>query len=263
MPAPHNPLKAALKAGQPQFGCWLGLANTYAAEIAATAGYDWLLVDAEHAPNDLRSVLEQVRVVAASPSHPVARLPIGEAWMIKQFLDAGVQSLLVPMVESGQQASDLVRAVRYPPVGVRGVGSSMARASRFSAIPDYLTTADDQICLLVQVENRLGMDALDDILATDVDGVFIGPADLAADMGHLGNADHPDVVQAIRDALRRIVSAGKAAGILTLDPEMQQNSLELGATFLATDIDVLVFAKAIRGAAKSGRALVEGISREK
>lgn len=257
MPAPHNAFKAALADGHPQIGCWVGMANAYAAEIAATAGFDWLLVDGEHAPNDLNSVLEQVRVIEGSGSHPVARLPIGETWMIKQYLDAGVQSLLVPMVESGDQAAELVRAVRYPPHGVRGVGSALARASRFAAIPDYLTTADEQICLLVQVENRAGLAALDGILATDVDGVFIGPSDLAADMGHIGQAGHADVVEAVLDAIRRIVAAGKAAGILTLDPAMQRKCLDLGATFVATDIDVTLFAKSMRASAKAGRDLLQ------
>ncbi|MBO9451343.1 HpcH/HpaI aldolase/citrate lyase family protein [Tropicibacter sp. R16_0] len=257
MPAPHNAFKAALADGHPQIGCWVGMANAYAAEIAATAGFDWLLVDGEHAPNDLNSILEQVRVIEGSGSHPVARLPIGETWMIKQYLDAGVQSLLVPMVESGDQAAELVRAVRYPPHGVRGVGSALARASRFAAIPDYLTTADQEICLLVQVENRAGLAALDDILATDVDGVFIGPSDLAADMGHIGQAGHPDVVEAVLDSIRRIVAAGKAAGILTLDPAMQRKCLDLGATFVATDIDVTLFAKSMRASAKAGRDLLQ------
>jgi len=256
MPAPQNAFKAALKAGSPQIGCWVGLANAYTAEIAATAPFDWLLIDGEHAPNDLRSILEQVRVIEGSGSHPVARLPIGETWMIKQYLDAGVQSILVPMVESGDQARELVRAVQYPPKGVRGVGSALARASRFAAIPDYLKTADEQICLLVQVENRAGLAALDDILATDVDGVFVGPSDLAADMGHIGNAGHPEVVEAVQDAIGRIAAAGKAAGILTLDPQMQQKCLELGATFVATNIDVTLFAKAMRQAAEDGQSML-------
>lgn len=256
MPAPKNTFKAALKAGHPQIGCWVGMANAYAAEIAATAQFDWLLVDGEHAPNDLRSILEQVQVIEGSGSTPVARLPIGETWMIKQYLDAGVQNLLVPMVESGDQAHELVRAVQYPPHGVRGVGSALARASRFAAIPDYLKTADEQICLLVQVENQKGLAALDDILATDVDGVFIGPSDLAADMGHIGNAGHPDVVEAVLDALTRIVAAGKAAGILTLDPAMQRKCLDLGANFVATNIDVTLFATAMRNAAKAGLSLL-------
>lgn len=255
MPAPENPFKAALKTGPAQMGCWVGMADAYAAEIAASAGFDWLLVDGEHAPNDLRSILEQVRVIEASNSHPVARLPIGETWLIKQYLDAGVQSLLVPMVETAEQAQELVRAVRYPPVGARGVGAALARASGFSGIPDYLTTADAQICLLVQVENRAGMAALDGILETDVDGVFIGPADLAADMGYLGHADHPEVLAAIRDAISRITAAGKAAGILTLDPALQRECLEMGARFVATGIDVTLFAKAMRQAAEQARNL--------
>ena len=161
------------------------------------------------------------------------------------------------MVESGKQAAELVRAVRYPPHGVRGVGSALARASRFAAIPDYLTTADDEICLLVQVESRAGLAALDDILATDVDGVFVGPSDLAADMGHIGQAGHPEVKAAVLDAISRIVAVGKSAGILTLDPDMQRECLALGATFVATDIDVTLFAKAMRARAGEGKALLD------
>ncbi|WP_166418768.1 4-hydroxy-2-oxoheptanedioate aldolase [Cochlodiniinecator piscidefendens] len=255
MPAPVNTFKQALKDGTPQIGCWIGLADSYAAEISATAGFDWLLIDGEHAPNDLRSMLSQLQIVEASASHPVVRLPIGETWMIKQVLDAGAQTLLIPMVESKAQAQDLIRAVQYPPHGTRGVGSALARASKFSAIPDYLTSADAQICLLLQVENRAGLAALDDILALDdVDGVFIGPADLAADLGHLGNANHPDVIDAVKDALTRIVASGKAAGILTLDETMQDLCLEIGVTFLATGIDVTLFANGMRALAKNGKA---------
>ena len=257
MPAPHNPFKAALKAGHPQMGCWLGLADPYVAQISAGAGFHWLLIDAEHAPNDLRSITAQMQVLAGFDSHAVVRPTIGETWMIKQYLDAGAQTLLIPMVESAEQARELVRAVTYPPHGVRGVGSALARASNFSAIPDYLQTADAEICLLVQVENRAGMAALDDILEVDgVDGVFIGPADLAADMGFIGNAGAPEVETAVLEALKKIVAAGKAAGILTLDPAMQKASLAAGATFVATHIDVLLFANAIRRDAKSALALL-------
>lgn len=256
MPAPHNPFKTALNAGEMQLGCWLGLADPYVAEISAHAGFDWLLLDGEHAPNDLRSLLAQAQVIAASNSHAVVRPVIGETWMIKQLLDAGIQSLLVPMVDSAEQARELVAAVTYPPHGVRGVGSALARASQFSAIPDYLQTAREEICLLVQVENRKGMAALDEILEVDgIDGVFIGPSDLAADMGHIGKAGHPDVKAAVLDALKRIKAAGKAPGILTLDPEMQKECAEIGVTFLATDIDVTLFAKAIRGSAAAAKAL--------
>lgn len=257
MPAPANPFKSALSRGEVLTGCWVGLGDAHVAEITATAGFDWLLIDGEHSPNDLRSITSQVRVIEGSDSHPVVRPPIGEPWIIKQYLDAGVQTLLIPMVESGDQAAELVRAVRYPPNGVRGVGSALARASRFAAIPDYLTTADDQICLLVQVESQAGLAALDDILATDIDGVLVGPSDLAADMGHIGNSAHPDVKAAVLDAVRRIGAAGKAAGVLTLDEEMQKACKDHGASFIATAIDVTLFASAVRSAASRARERFE------
>jgi len=151
------------------------------------------LIDGEHAPNDVRSIIPQLQVIQNSASNAAVRLPIGETWMIKQYLDAGAQTLLVPMVESAAQAEELVRACHYPPNGVRGVGASLARASNFGGIPDYLTTADDQICLLVQVESQAGLDALDEILAVEgIDGIFIGPMDLATSMGHFGNPKHPE-----------------------------------------------------------------------
>ncbi|MHA7776787.1 4-hydroxy-2-oxoheptanedioate aldolase [Roseibium sp. M-1] len=257
MPALQNAFKAALSASQPQMGCWVGLADPYVAEITASAGFDWLLIDCEHAPNDLRSMMAQLKVIETSVSQPVVRLPIGETWMIKQFLDAGAQSLLIPMVESKAQAEQLVRAVTYPPSGMRGVGSALARASRFSAIPDYLTTADKEICLLVQVENRAGLAELDGILSVDgIDGVFIGPADLAADLGHLGDPMHPDVVAAVEDALKRIKASGKAPGILTTNPEFAKRCLELGATFVATSIDVTLYATAIRNAARQAKEML-------
>ena len=251
MPAPHNSFKHALKNNTLQLGCWLGLADAYAAEISAGAGFDWLLVDAEHAPNDLRSIVAQLQVIAARDSHAVVRPPIGETWVIKQLLDAGAQSLLIPMVESVEQARSLVDAVTYPPHGVRGVGSALARASDFAALGDYLTTARDEICLLAQVENQKGMDALDDILAVDgIDGVFIGPSDLAADMGFIGQAGAAEVKDAVVGAITKIVKSGKAAGILTLDQELQEKCRDIGATFIATEIDVTLFARTIRGAAK-------------
>ena len=210
MPAPHNPFKAAIKSGKPQMGCWLGLADPYVAEISAHAGFDWLLIDGEHAPNDLRSIIAQAQVIAASGSHAAVRPVIGETWMIKQLLDGGIQTLLVPMVESADQAREMVAAVTYPPDGVRGVGSALARASQFAAIPDYLTTAQDEICLLLQVENRKGMEALDDILQVEgVDGVFVGPSDLAADMGHIGQAGHPEVKAAVLDAMKAYCCFGQ------------------------------------------------------
>lgn len=244
MPAPHNPFKQALKDGKVQFGCWLGLANAYTAEIMGTAGFDWLLIDGEHSPNDLRSTVAQLQALEASESHAIVRVPIGETYMMKQMLDAGAQTILVPMVDSAEQARQLVRDVTYPPHGDRGVGYSLTRASRFSQIADYGTTADAQVCLLVQVENKKGIAALDDILALDgIDGVFIGPADLAADMGHMGNALHEDVQAVIMDALRRIRAAGKAPGILSTHDPMTEAALEAGAQFVAVGADVLLLTR--------------------
>lgn len=254
MPAPENLLKHRLKVGEVTRGIWLALADPYAAEIAGTAGFDWLLIDGEHAPNDLRSTLAQLQGLAASGTSPVVRLRDSDPARIKQALDIGAQSLLIPMVDSADQARMLVQATRYPPEGFRGVGSSMARASLFSAIPDYLTTANDQICLIVQVESVKGMAALDEILTVEgVDAVFFGPADLAADMGHLGNAAHPDVRAALLDGLRRTRAAGKAAGILATDAAFADESEAAGANFVGVGIDVTILAGALRALAARQR----------
>lgn len=245
MPAPVNTFKKALSEGETVFGCWVGLADTLSTELMGTAGFDWLVIDGEHGPNDLRSILAQLQVLEASDSHPVVRVPVGETYMLKQMLDAGAQTLLVPMVESADQARQLVRDVTYPPHGDRGVGYALSRAARFSQIADYGTTADAQICLLVQVENRKGLAALDDILAIDgIDGVFIGPADLAADMGHMGDSLHPDVQAAIMDALSRIRAAGKAPGILSTHDPMTEAAIAAGAQFVAVGADVLLLSHA-------------------
>lgn len=254
MPAPVNALKRRLLAGETLHGIWLGMADPYAAEMATTAGFDWLLIDGEHAPNDLRSISAQLAVIASSASAPVVRLPVGDAVLIKQALDIGAQTLLIPMVDSAEQAAHLVRATRYPPQGFRGVGSSLARAARFSAIPDYLTTANDQICLMVQVESRAGLAALDDILAVEgVDGVFLGPSDLAADMGHLGNTALPALRDAVTDALGRIRAAGKIAGVLATEPDFIDACKAAGANFVGVGIDVLAFTAALRGLAARWR----------
>ncbi|TAX26642.1 4-hydroxy-2-oxoheptanedioate aldolase [Rhizobium leguminosarum] len=243
MPAPKNTFKAALMEKRSQMGLWLALANPYTAEILGDAGYDWLLIDGEHAPNDIPLMMAQLQALKGSPSHPIIRAPIGEAWLLKQILDIGAQTVLVPMVESGDQAKAMVRAVRYPPHGMRGVGAALARASAFNRIPDYLQTANEEICLLLQIESRAGLAALDDIATTDgVDGVFIGPADLAADMGHLGRPGDVEVQQAVEAALIRIQAHGKAAGILTADQALARRYVELGATFVAIGNDVSLLA---------------------
>ena len=227
------------------------MADPYAAEMAATCGFDWLLIDGEHAPNDLRSTMAQLAVVEPSHSLPVVRLRDDDPARIKQMLDAGAQSLMIPMIETADQALRALRATRYPPEGIRGIGSSLARASRFSAIPDYLKTANDQICLILQVESRAGLSALDDILAIDgIDCVFIGPADLAADMGHLGNAAHPEVRAAVLDALARIAASGKAAGVLSTEDAFIADCVKAGARFVGVGIDVLAYVGAMRTLAR-------------
>jgi 4-hydroxy-2-oxoheptanedioate aldolase len=245
MPAPHNAFKQALKEKRTQIGFWQALANPYTVEISADAGYDWLLLDAEHAPNDIPLLVAQLQAMKGSQSHAIIRPPIGETWIIKQLLDIGAQTLLIPMVESGAQAAELVKATRYPPHGVRGVGAALARASRFNRIPDYLQTANDEICLLLQIESRAGLAALDEIASTEgVDGVFIGPADLAADMGHLGKPGAPEVQAEVERALLKIQSHGKAAGILIGDLALAKRYVDLGATFVAIGNDVTLFANA-------------------
>lgn len=252
MAAPVNVLKQRLQRGEVLYGAWLGMADPYAAEIAGTAGFDWLLLDGEHAPNDMRSLSAQIGVLRAGPSQIVVRLVDDHPAQIKQALDIGAQSLLIPMIESGAQARGVLRATRYAPEGIRGVGSSLARASMFSALPDYLTTANAQICLILQVESRAGLAALDDILAVDgVDGVFIGPSDLAADMGLLGQAGAPAVRAAVLDAIRRIRAAGRTAGVLTTDPDYIAECIAAGANFVGVGIDVLLYAEAMRTLAKS------------
>ncbi len=254
MPTPINQFKAALQAGRPQVGLWLGLGTAQTAELCAGAGFDWLLVDGEHAPFDVPTIAAQLRAIAASSSQAVVRAPIGEAWIIKQLLDIGAQTLLVPMVETAAQAGEIVRATRYPPDGVRGVGAALARASGFNRIGDYLGTANSQICVLVQVESTAALDHIEEIAAVDgVDGVFVGPSDLAADMGHLGKPGVGEVQTAVEDAIVRIVASGKPAGILTSDEALSRGYLELGATFVAVGTDVTLLANATTNLARRFR----------
>lgn len=247
MPAPINSFKAALATGTPQIGLWLALANPVSTDLCANAGFDWLLIDGEHAPNDIRSMLSQAQIIG-NRSHAIVRPPLGETHLIKQILDLGVQTILVPMVETAEHAATLARAMLYPPHGVRGVGAALARASNYGTTPAYLTTANDQTCLLLQIESRAGLAALDAIAATQgVDGIFIGPADLAADMGYLGNLNAPEVQAAVEVAIKRIIAQGKAAGILTTDRALAQHYLDLGATFVAVGSDVGLLSAAAAG----------------
>lgn len=245
MPAPKNLFKQALKEGRPQIGLWQALASPYTVEICAGAGYDWLLLDAEHAPNDIPLLVSQLQAMKGSESHAVIRPPVGETHLVKQLLDIGAQTLLIPMIETAAQAEAMAKAMRYPPHGVRGVGAALARASAFNRIPDYLQSADAEVCLLLQVESRAGIENLDAITGTDgVDGVFIGPSDLAADMGHLGKPGHPEVQAAVEAAIAKILSHGKAAGILIGDLALARRYQSLGATFVAIGNDVTLLASA-------------------
>lgn len=251
-----NNFKQAIIASQPQIGMWQALASSYTCEICAGAGFDWLLIDAEHAPNDLQSVLAQLQATSAYPAEPVVRLPIGDVALVKQYLDIGARTLLIPMVESAAQANVMVRATRYPPHGNRGVGSALARASRWNRNPDYLQNASEDICLLVQVESRTALDAVAEIAMTEgVDGVFIGPSDLAADLGHLGNPGHTDVQLAIENAIQTIRACGKPVGMLIADEAFARRYLELGASFVAVGTDVTILARGAEALAKRFAAL--------
>jgi 4-hydroxy-2-oxoheptanedioate aldolase len=227
-----------------QIGLWVSSGSAYCAEICAGAGLDWLLIDAEHSPNDLRSLLSQLQAVAAYPVQAVVRPPVVDPVLIKQLLDIGAQNLLLPMIESAEAARAAVAATRYPPRGVRGVGSALARASRWNRIEGYAASADEDITVLVQVESRAGLDALEEIATEDgVDGVFIGPADLAASLGHLGDPEHPDVVAAIEGAMTTLSRLGKAFGVNAFAEARARRSIELGCRFIVVGADVALLAR--------------------
>jgi 4-hydroxy-2-oxoheptanedioate aldolase len=228
---------------------WLASGSSYVTEICAGSGIDWVLLDQEHAPNDLRTTLEQLQVLAAYPDVDVlVRPPSADQVSIKRLLDIGVQNLIVPMIDDASEATAAVAATRYPPAGIRGVGSALARASRWNRISDYLGTADASVSLTVQVESLSGLAHLADIVDVDgVDAVFIGPADLAASMGKLGQPEHPDVVGTIEAALGTIVEHGKSAGVNAFNKTIAQRYLAAGATFVLVGADVALLA---RGAEK-------------
>lgn len=250
MSAATNQFKQGLCEPRAQIGLWLGLADPYTAELCATAGFDWLLIDGEHGPNDLRSILGALQAIAPYPVHPVVRIPQGDATLIKQVLEIGATTLLVPMVESAAQARELVRAMRYPPQGIRGVGSGLARSSRWSADAQYLQTANARACLLVQVETVSALAQIEEIAAVEgVDGVFIGPVDLSASMGYLGQPGHPEVRAAIESALKIILAAGKAPGILTVEEALARHWIAQGTRFVAVGVDATLLAQAARSLA--------------
>jgi 4-hydroxy-2-oxoheptanedioate aldolase len=244
---PANPFKASLARGDVTFGLWLALADPSSAELCATSGFDWLLIDGEHGPYDLRTILATLQAVAPYPSHAVVRVPSHDPSLIKQVLDLGACTLLVPMVENAAQARELVRATRYPPQGIRGVGSILARASRWGQWTDYLQVANDRQCLLVQVESMNAVANAEEIARVDgVDGVFVGPVDLAASMGHLGQPAHPEVVAAIDSAIDAILRAGKAPGIFCPDERLARRYVDRGVRFVAVGADAILLSRAAR-----------------
>lgn len=247
MELPVNTFKRALRQGKPQIALWVGMADAYVAELLATTGFDCLVIDGEHAPNDVRSVLPQLQAMAPYPVHPIVRPVCGSPETIKQYLDIGAQTLIIPMVETPEQARAVVAATRYPTRGVRGVGSALARASRWNQIDDYLRRADDEICVLVQAESVKALANLEGIAAVDgVDGVFFGPADLAASMGLLGKPSDPAVQAAVARGIAAVKEAGKAAGTLTADRKLAHRYLAEGALFVAVGVDTTMLVKAAR-----------------
>ncbi len=244
MQIPKNTLKQKLQQGDVQYGLWAGIADTTSAEICAGAGFDWLLIDAEHAPFHLADILSYLQTIAAYAVPAIVRPPSDDRNLLKQLLDLGAQTLLLPMVESAGQAERIVQSVYYPPEGVRGLGTALARAARWNRVTDYLHQANNEMCIIVQVETTRGIENLKAIAGVaGVDGIFIGPADLSASMGHLGHAGHPAVVNTIEQAMRDITAMGKFAGVLSLDKSLLATYLAAGARFVGVAVDTLLLAE--------------------
>jgi 4-hydroxy-2-oxoheptanedioate aldolase len=243
MELPQNPFKRALKAGKPQIGLWSTLSSSYTVEAVAGAGFDWLLLDSEHSPVDIENLLTQLQAAAPYASHPIVRIPWNDMVNTKRVLDIGAQSLLIPYVQTAEEARSAVAATRYPPAGVRGVAGT-TRATRFGRVREYAKRAHEEICVLVQVETQSALGSIEAICAVDgVDGVFIGPADLHASMGHAGETANAKVKPLIDDAIRRIRKAGKAPGILTPNEADARHWLECGALFVAVGSDAGILAR--------------------
>lgn len=233
-----NRIERAVSEGRPAIGLWQALANAYTAEICAGAGFDWLLFDGEHAPNTVQTLLAQAQAVAAYDVEAVARLPVGDPVIIKQYLDIGFKSLLIPMVESAEQATALVAATRFPPLGVRGVASSTSRASRFSAVQEYLAHAHESIRVFVQIESACALENVDAIASVEgVSGLFLGPGDLSASLGHLGDPRCAQVQDAIAKALQQTRAADKIAGVYALDADDAKQKIAAGFQMVSIGAD--------------------------
>lgn len=237
MDLPPNRFKHAIREGRHQLGLWCSLPGAVTAEVLAGAGYDWILFDTEHSPGDPSTVLQQLQAAAAYPVSPVVRPATNCTALIKRYLDIGAQTLLIPYVQNAEEARAAAAAMLYPPAGVRGV-SGWTRANRFGRVKEYARRAANELCLLVQVETVEALAEIEAIAAVEnVDGIFIGPADLAASMGYPGEPGHPAVVATVENAIRRIRAAGKPAGILTLDNAFAKRCIELGTVFTAVGAD--------------------------
>lgn len=243
MNIPVNHFKHAIEAGQLQIGLWAQLASNNVTEVIAGAGYDWLVIDAEHAPNVLTTVNSQLQAAQGGSAHPVVRVPWNDMVAIKSYLDIGAQSLLVPYIDTAEQARNTVAYTRYPPRGLRGY-SAASRASLFGRVKDYPLVYERELCLILQIETPLGLKNIEEIAAVDgVTGLFIGPGDLSATLGHLGNPKHPEVVALIEDAIRRLAACGKPSGILAADVEMALRFIECGCVFAAVGSDLGILAR--------------------
>jgi len=236
-----NQFRADLRAGKRLIGCWGSLAAPITAEILGLAGFDWILLDGEHSPNDVTTFVPQLMALKGSPSAPVVRPPCNEPVIIKRLLDIGFHNFLLPYVETADQARNAVASTRYPPKGIRGV-SVAQRSNMYGTVQRYFSEINDNITVLLQIESRQGFGAVDEIAAVEgVDGLFVGPSDLAAAFGHLGNANHPEVQGAIRHVFTRARAAGKAAGILAGVEDDARRYLDWGATFVAVGSDLGLF----------------------
>lgn len=243
----RNKFKQALQSTKTQFGLWQGIPDTTVAEIGAGAGFDWVLIDAEHGPFDLRSVMAHLQAIEPYPVSAVVRPVEGSTALIKQLLDIGAQTLLVPMVDTAEQAEQIVKASKYPPAGHRGLGTSMARAANWNREPEYLSNANDEICVIVQIETVSGIENIESIAMVEgVDAVFIGPSDLSAAMGHIGNPGHADVTTAIERGFEVIIKAGKSAGVLAVTQELVEKYQQAGAKFIGVGVDAALLTNATR-----------------
>jgi 4-hydroxy-2-oxoheptanedioate aldolase len=257
-----NQFKKAIGSGPVPLGLWQAFASALPAEVCAACGFDWLLFDGEHGPNTVQTLLAQIQAVSSYPLEAVARPLAGRPEIIKQYLDIGFRSLLIPMVGSAAEAAEIVRATRFPPDGIRGVASVAVRASGFGADADYLARSHEQLCLMMQIETLDAFDRLEEIAAVEgVDALFIGPSDLSASMGFLGRPSHPDAEAKIVEGIRRIRQAGKPAGIFARDAADAKNKIAAGASFVSLGTDIGLLANGCRQLVASiGKADLVGAS---